>query len=282
MQLRPGELQLLQQMVQQLAGVELDAGDGQLVEGRIGAVAEQHGCANFNELYFRIRYGSDARLMQQLVDAITTHETHGLRDDVPFDALQFKVLPAAVDARQQTATPGRLRIWSAACGSGQEPYSIAMILAELLPDLDSRDVQILGTDSDQTAVAAAERGIYADREVQRRTRPELLKKYFQRVTGGWQVQDAIRRHCRFQRQDLLQPFVTLGPFDVVLVRNVLPGFDAAARKDIATRLRSLLLPHGWLFVGSSDNVVDLGTGWRPETHCRTTVYRPDLPAMARH
>lgn len=272
---------LLQSMVRQLAGVALDDGKGYLIESRLGPIAERSGCANFNELYFKLRYASDPALTQAVVDAITTHETNWFRDGAPFDAMQFKIVPEAIDARERMGQGRRLRIWSAASSTGQEAYSIGMVLCELIPDIEKWDVQILGTDIARSSVESATRAIYADHEMQRTSRPQLMSKYFERVDGGYRVVDRVRRLCRFEQRNLMEPLTLLGPFDIVFVRNVLIYFDKQDKVQLMARIRNVLQPHGWLFVGSTENLMDVGAEWVPETHCRATVYQPNArrPAL---
>ncbi len=277
MNLRAGELPLLQQLVRQLAGVALDDGKGYLIESRLGPIAEKAGCANFNELYFKLRYGGDPALSQKVVDAITTHETNWFRDGAPFDAIQYKILPEVIDARARSGQARRLRIWSAASSTGQEAYSIGMILAELVPDIAQWDVQIVGTDIARSSVESAQRGIYADYEMQRTMRPQLMTKYFDKVPEGMRVKEHVRRMCRFEQRNLMEPLTTLGPFDVVFVRNVLIYFDQKDKIDLLRRIRNVVLPHGWLFVGATENLMDCGPEWIPQTHCRATVYQPNAP-----
>jgi chemotaxis protein methyltransferase CheR len=279
MQLRTGELPLMQQLVRQLAGVVLDDHKGYLIESRLGPIAEQQGCANFNELYFKLRYGSDQKLTQAVVDAITTHETNWFRDGTPFEALQFKVIPEVIDARARMGQAKRLRIWSAASSSGQEAYSVGMILCELIPDIASWDVQILGTDISRSSVESAQRAVYAEHEMQRTSRPQLMSKYFEPVPGGFRVKEQVRKLCRFEVRNLMEPVSGLGPFDVVFVRNVLIYFDGTAKQELMRRIRNCVLPHGWLFVGSTENLMDCGAEWIPQTHCRATVYQPNTKPM---
>ena len=281
MQLRPGEMPLMRQLVLQLAGVSLDDSKGYLVETRLGPIAEKAGCANFNELYFRLRYATDTPLVQQVVDAITTHETTFFRDGAPYDALQFKLLPEVIDARERMGQPRKLRIWSAACSTGQEPYSIGMIVREVLGDLKGWDIQILGTDISKSTLEAAERGVFPEHDMSRTARPQLTGKYFEKVQGGQRVVEPIRKLCAFRQLNLLTPLHGIGPFDIVFLRNVLIYFEAATRADIVRRVGGSLLPHGWLVVGASENLMDVGPQFAPQTHCRATVYQPNAAPLAK-
>ena len=281
MQLRPGELQMMRQLVLQLAGVSLDDSKGYLIETRLGPIAEKAGCGNFNELYFKLRYGTEPALQQQVVDAITTHETIFFRDGAPFDALQFKLLPEVIDARERLGQPRKLRIWSAACSTGQEPYSIGMVLHEVLRDLKGWDIQILATDISKSTLETAEKAIFPDHEMARTSRPQLMSKYFEKTPAGSRVIESVRKLVQFRQLNLLTPLTGVGPFDLVFLRNVLIYFEAATRRDIALRVASALLPHGWLVVGASENLLDAGPQFVPQTHCRATVYQPNVAPLAR-
>jgi chemotaxis protein methyltransferase CheR len=278
MQLRNGEMPLLRTMVQQLAGVHLDDSKGYLIESRLGPIAERRGCANFNELYFKLRYEADTALKQEVIDAITTHETNWFRDGSPFDALQFKLIPESIDARAKLGTPKKLRIWSAACSTGQEPYGIAMVLAEIIPDIANWDIEITATDISRSSVATAEKGVYSLADVRRTQRPQAMQRWFDQAADSATVKPAIRRLVRFRQLNLMDPLPPFGPFDIVLLRNVLIYFDAATKQQLLQRIASVLMPHGWLMVGSTENLIDAGPAWEPETHCRAAVYRANRRA----
>jgi chemotaxis protein methyltransferase CheR len=276
MQLRPGEMALMRQMALQLAGISLDDSKGYLIETRLGPIAERVGCTNFNELYFRTRYSANKELLQDIVEAITTHETIFFRDGAPFEALQYKLLPEVIDARERLGQSRKLRIWSAACSTGQEPYSIGIVLHELLRDLKGWDIQIIATDIAKATLQAAERGIYASHDIARSAKPALMKQYFEPVDGGFRVVDSVRKLVQWRQMNLLEPFSGIGQFDIVFLRNVLIYFEAEPRRDLARRVGDTLLPHGWLVVGAAENLLDAGPQFVPQTHCRATVYQPKL------
>jgi chemotaxis protein methyltransferase CheR len=219
-------------------------------------------------------------LQQKIIDAITTQETLFFRDSSPFDVLQNKILPELIDACAKNNGPKRLRLWSAACSTGQEPYSLAMVLRETIPHVASWNLSILATDISDAAIAQASRGWYAAHEIDRGMRPSLLPKYFKSHPGGWQVKDEIRGMVSFQRRNLLQPFTELGTFDVIFCRNVAIYFDAPRRRDLFLRLADRLAPPGAIFVGSSESLLDLGPRFAPRNHCRTTYYQPNRTAVS--
>lgn len=284
MQVTADEFKVLVRLVDDLCGVVLDDSKAYLIESRLSKVAEDAGCKNFSELYYKARYESNKAIQAKIIDAITTHETLFFRDTSPFEALQHKVLPELFDVKSKTATPKRLRIWSAACSTGQEPYSIAIVLHELLPDIATWDIKITATDISDAAIQQASIGRFRDVEIQRGMRPELLNKYFTHEQDVWKVKDQLRGLIAYKRINLLEPFVTMGPFDIIFCRNVAIYFNAMARKSLFERLVKELTPEGYLFVGSSESLTDLGPNFAPQHHCRAIFYQPNkralVPAMA--
>ena len=276
MHLTDAEFSLISEMVFELSGVVLDKSKSYLIEGRLAPVAKEAGCENFNELYFKVRHQGDRALKEKVVDAITTHETLFFRDTSPFEALEHKVIPELLDKKSAKNDP-RLRIWSAACSTGQEPYSVAMILDRLIGNSRDWNVSILGSDISSMAITRASLGIYSDHEMERGMKPEMRRAYFERVKEGWRVKDHIRAMVSFRKLNLLEPFKSLGTFDIVLCRNVAIYFNKEDRRDLFFRIKEVLTQDGYLFAGSSEMLTDLGPEFRPQYHCRTMVYQPNLP-----
>lgn len=280
MQVSTEDIKVISRLVDDLCGIVLDESKGYLIESRLSGVAAEAGCASFSELYYKARHGSDRALRTKIINAITTNETLFFRDTSPFEALQHKALPELFDAKAGSAFPKRLRIWSAACSTGQEPYSLAMVLHELIPDIASWDIKITATDISDQAIAQASRGQYAEHEIRRGMPPRLLEKYFAKDGNNWKVKDELRALIAFQRINLLEPFTALGTFDVILCRNVAIYFKPDVRRELFERLARQLAPHGYLFAGSSESLSDLGPRFMPHKHCRAVFYRPNLPAPA--
>ncbi len=273
MQLTPDEIRAVARLVDELCGVVLDETKGYLINNRLGSLLEQSGCADYIEFCRKSR--ASGALQTQVIDAITTQETLFFRDAAPFDALKHKAVPETIDTKVNTPFPKRLRIWSAASSTGQEPYSIAMTLSELLPDIHSWDINILATDISDAALAQASLGRYKTHEVQRGVPPEMLTKYFQEEPGGWRVKEEIRYMIRFDRRNLLKPFTGLGPFDIIFCRNVAIYFQTAVKLDLFHRLSDLLTPGGYLFAGSAETLNSLDARFTPQHHCRTIFYQPN-------
>lgn len=274
MQLTPEDIKVISSLVGDLCGIVLDESKGYLIESRLARVAEEAGCASFTELYYKTRYDSDKTLQTKIIDAITTNETLFFRDTSPFDALQHKALPELIDAKAATPYPKRIRIWSAACSTGQEPYSIAMTLRELIPDLNTWDASITATDISDAAIRQASMGCYRSAEIQRGMKPDLLAKYFRQDGDDWKVKDELRALIVFRKINLLEPFAGLGPFDIIFCRNVAIYFSPEDRAGLFNRLADTLTPEGYMFVGSSESLSDLGPRFAPQHHCRAVFYQP--------
>jgi len=272
------DLPLVAEYVRELSGVVLDESKAYLVESRLAGLARSAGCASYRELCQRARGSADKKLQDQIIDAITTHETLFFRDNSPFAALREKVLPDLLAAKARTPFPRRIRIWSAACSTGQEPYSIAMTLWEAIPNVLSWDVNILGTDVSDAAVKQASLGRYAAHEIQRGMNDATLARFFHKEGTAWRVRDELRSLAAFRRQNLLDPLTALGPFDVIFCRNVAIYFDAPTRQDLFLRLADRLTPGGYLFVGAAESLADLGPQFAPQYHGRAAFYRPGKPA----
>jgi chemotaxis protein methyltransferase CheR len=285
MQVTAEDITFVTRLVDELCGVVLDDTKAYLIESRLGELTRAAGCPSYRELCQKARYAGDRALQQKIIDAITTQETLFFRDTSPFEVLQHRLLPDIIDGKARTPFAKRIRIWSAAASTGQEPYSIAMCLCETIPDIAAWDVQILATDISDAAIKQASRGVYAAHEIQRGMQPRLLQKYFTPQDGSWRVKDQLRAMISYQRRNLLEPFVGIGPFDVIFCRNVAIYFDAVRRRDLFLRLADRLTPDGALLVGASESLLDLGPRFTPQNHCRATFYLPNkqqrpAPALA--
>ncbi len=279
MKVTPDDIKIVSRLVNDLCGVVLDESKGYLIENRLSEIAESEGCKTFSELYYKVRYDKGGSLKEKIVGAITTQETLFFRDTSPFDALQHKAIPELIDSKAGSLHPKRIRIWSAACSTGQEPYSIAMVLSELIPDIHSWDIQITATDIADHAIKQASLGKYTDYEIRRGMKESLLQKYFTREDNSWKVKDELRSLIVFKKINLLEPLSGLGPFDIIFCRNVAIYFSPEVRRELFERLTSVLVPEGYLFVGSAESLADLGPRFKPQNHCRSVFYQPNKVAL---
>lgn len=251
--LQPSERALVSQYVYGISGISLDDSKAYLIEGRLGALAQQHGCESFGALISRARSDPSRAVERKIIDAITTNETLFFRDTAPFDLLRHKIVPELIDRRRR-AGACRIRIWSAACSTGQELYSIAILLKELLGDPDRYGVRLLGTDISDDAVARASKGIFSPLEVSRGLPPELRGRYFSPRDGNWQIRDEVRVMASFRRLNLMQDFSSLGKFDIILCRNVAIYFNESDRRALFARLERCMEPDSYLMIGSMESL----------------------------
>ena len=267
-------------LVLDLCGVLLDESKDYLIESRLTGLCESEKCATFADLIMKARTSSDLALQNQIVDAITTHETLFFRDTTPFEALRENVLPKLVEIKAMSEHSRRLRIWSAACSTGQEPYSIAMTLCDVIPDIHRWDISILATDISDAVIRHGNSGCYGPHEVERGLKPEHLRRFFEPVGEHWKIREEVRSLVTFQKQNLLEPFRGIGPFDIVFCRNVLIYFPVHTRRRVFQRIGETLTPNGYLFVGSSETLTDLAEQFSPQHECRTVYYRNRVVSQA--
>ncbi len=236
------------------SALSLGAGKEYLLDSRLLPLAKSMKLENVDDLVMRLRSDQSQELTTAIVEAMTTNETLFFRDTTPFEELERLFVPEVIRLRQSSRT---LRIWCAACSTGQEPYSLAMLLMEKFPQLVSNwKIEIVCTDIDSQVLKRAQEGIYSSFEVQRGLSPVLLKKYFEQLPGSqWQVRQPLRQMMTFRQLNLLSDFGSLGNFDVVMCRNVLIYFETDTKKKILERIARHLLPHGYLFSGAAETIL---------------------------
>jgi len=228
--------------LEKACGILLGTNKQYLVSSRLNKLMEQNGIKTLGELVQRMQSQPRSGLREQVVDAMTTNETLWFRDTYPFEVLKSRVLPELIKAN-----PGqRLRIWSAACSSGQEPYSLSMTIDEFektnLGQLKG-GVQIVATDLSPSMLINCKSGEYDSLAMGRGLSQERLQRYFDpKGPGRWVVKPAIRSRIEFRALNLLDSYASLGKFDVVFCRNVLIYFSAEVKKDILTRIHAMLKP----------------------------------------
>lgn len=261
------------ELVEELCGVALDQSKLYMIRGRLRPLLEEFGFSDYEALAKDAERSSRLALRDRLVDALTTNETLFFRDRSPFEAMRTEIIPQA----KKAASSGRprLRIWSAACSTGQEPYSIAMTLCENIPELAKWDISILATDVSPGALARAKQGQYATHEMDRGVTDVLRQKYFSKHGDMWEIKPEIRRMIRFDVHNLHKLPPTTGPFDIIFCRNVAIYFKKDARATVFDRLASKLTADGYLFVGCSESLHDLGPRFKPTRLGQATCYRPN-------
>ena len=247
--IRPDNYRYLQELVYSGSGIVLEEDKHYLLEARLSALARSRGLSSINDLcsLLRATTGDDAGARQQVVEAMTTNETYFFREPAQYEAVKKALLP---DLRERRAATRRLSFWSAASSTGQEAYSLAMMLLEQgFEDWNSR---IIGTDLNHEVIERARSGRYLQIEVNRGLPAPYLLKYFMRQGTGWQLSERVRDMVRYEAFDLRQKMAAHGPFDLVFLRNVLVYFDAATRRQILREIHGTLFRGGWLMLGSAE------------------------------
>lgn len=264
-------------MVGERSGLVLGPEKAYLVRGRLESVARAEGFADVPALLAAIRKGAPDRLHQRCVDALATHESSFFRDAAPFEVLKSDVLPALLERRDSAR---RIRIWCAACSSGQEPFSVAMLIQELAALKGARDVEILATDFSEPILAKAREGLYSDFEVRRGLSPERLQRWFHREGDAWRIDDKLRRMVTFKSHNLLSGSVALGQFDIVFCRNVLIYFEPERKRFVLNELARAMTPEGALLLGSAETILGLTDALQPMPGARG-LFRSSQPPLAK-
>lgn len=268
----PDELKVIAKYVHQLTGIVLDQSKAYLVESRLGPMTEELGCKNYSELYFKAK--NDRTILNRIVDAITTNETFFFRDNSPFELLKHKLVPDHIDRVNGSGGFGgqSLQIWSAACSTGQEVYSIAIILKELLPDFSKWRIKLFGSDISDAAVAQASYGKYNRTEIERGLKSDQITKYFTSANDGWRIKDEIRVMAMFKKQNLLEPFIGVGKYDIILCRNVAIYFSPENRKLLFNQIANQLNPHGILIIGASESLLGISDRFLRKQYMNAVFY----------
>ena len=274
--MRREDFQFLAELLKRASGLSLNPGRAELILSRLKPVAERHGFGSVPDLVRELRHG-DAPLARAVVEAMTIQDTSFFRDSAVFDSFRDCLLPRLLRSRLPRR---RISVWSAACATGQEAYSIAMIFAGL-PQFNGWDIDILATDVSADAIARAKEGLYTQAEVQRGLPLRMLADHFRPQAGEWRIRGSIRRRVQFRVLNLLDPFADAGPFDVISCRNVLMYFDSATKADILERLSDTLADDGYLMLGAAETVLGLSNSFASDGHVRGIEMKASHTQMSR-
>ncbi len=253
------EYDFLRKLLKERSGLVLSDDKQYLVESRLLPLARKFGVGNLSELFTKMKLGCD-HIIADAVEAMTTNETFFFRDNIPFDHLSETVFPELLKAR---AARKSLRIWCAAASTGQEPYSIAMIMKDMAAQLAGWRVEIVATDLSHEVLEKCKSGVYSQFEVQRGLPIQMLMNHFKQTGEVWQINPDIRAMVQFRPLNLLQDFSGLGVFDVIFCRNVLIYFDQPTKAAVFGNLAKAMEPDGYLFLGAAETVVGLSDAFRP-------------------
>ena len=253
-------------------GFDLGVDRQYLVVNRLTPIAAMFDCREIGDLIGRVRQSQERRLIEAVAEGMTINETSFFRGGQKlFDNLARVVIPVLQQAR---SSQRRLRIWSGACATGQEPYSILITLLEQCPQLRDWNIEIVATDISERALEQARSGIFNQFEVQRGLPIQLLLKYFTKTGDHWQIAETLRRRVTFQRHNLLDSFLRLAPpLDIVFLRNVLIYFELATKTELFQRLRQCMARDGILVLGETESTLGITTDFRLNSTCRE-FYEP--------
>jgi chemotaxis protein methyltransferase CheR len=271
----PDELKVVAQYIHDISGIHLDQSKSYLFETRLSSIAEASGCTSYRELQQKAKRDPSKKLERAIIDAITTNETLFFRDKGPFELLQYKILPEIIDARTPKSgiMKTNIRIWSAAASTGQELYSIAIIIRELLKDLSRYNISLLGTDISDAAISQASYGKYNKFEIERGLDRAVLNKYFTLFGDSWKIKDEIRSMGTFRKLNLMHPFSALGKFDIIFCRNVAIYFTLQDRAKLFNKIADSLADDGYLVIGSTESLTGVCSRFVPKRHLRSIFYQ---------
>lgn len=265
----PEDYQAFKKLLQDVSGIELGEGKEYLVSSRLSGIMRQHGLTSLKELMEAIGSGRQSSLRKRVIDAMTTNETFWFRDMPHFRLLSEQVFPQAPKGRP-------LRIWSAACSSGQEPYSISMHIQDYLarnPGRLADGVEVVATDISASMLEEARRAVYSSMATARGLDDEQCRRFFRPHADGLEVRPEIRQRVRFQEFNLTRGFEILGRFDVIFCRNVLIYFSGPLKQDIINRMARALHPGGYLFLGSTESLSSHSSAFQMVSAHGGIVYR---------
>jgi chemotaxis protein methyltransferase CheR len=264
----------VQQLVRERSAIVLEEGKQYLVHSRLSSLARREKLASAQEVIDLLRATPNGPLQRKVIEAMTTTETLFFRDIKPYEVLQRAVIPALVKAR---ATERRIRIWSCASSSGQEPYSLAMLIHEHFPNLATWDVKIIATDISTEMLARTKAGIYSQLEINRGLPIAYLRKYFEQRDLEWQVRADLRTMIETRELNLAAPWAGLPQIDLVMLRNVLIYFDVETKKQILCRVRKAMRPDAAMFLGTAETTMNLDDGFDLVRDNGTTYYQQRSP-----
>jgi chemotaxis protein methyltransferase CheR len=256
----PQDFDYLRKYLRERSGLVLAVEKQYLAESRLLPVARRNGMTSLDELIDRLKNRTTAPLSAEVVEAMTTNETFFFRDKLPFDHFRDTIMPALIAARVREK---RIRIWCTAASTGQEPYSLAMVLKSIGPAISGYRIEIVATDLSSEVLEKAKAGIYSQFEVQRGLPVQLLVKFFDQVGETWQLAPELRSMVQFRPLNLLNDFSVLGSFDAVFCRNVLIYFDQETKVTVLNRIARQMPGDGFLVLGAAETVIGLTEAFKP-------------------
>ncbi len=271
MTLAVDDINFLQKLLADRTGHVLNDAQSYLLDSRLKSLVSAQGFETVEQLVAKTRASNSPLLQDQIAEAMTINETFFFRDMHPFEALQETIIPQLIESRRQTQT---INIWAGACSSGQEPYSIAIVLREHFPELMDWNIKILATDISDEILARAKSGEYSQFEVNRGMPAKLLIRHFDRNGSTWTVKNEIRKLIEFRKVNLTKSWFFADMFDIVFLRNVLIYFSVENKQRILEQVHRSLASDGCLFLGGGESIIRLDVPFDRETNGQTSWYQP--------
>ena len=270
MAISDADFRYIRDFVYKNAAIVLDDGKGYLIESRLQPLARRNGFASLDAMIAQMRGQIQNGLRWDVIEAMTTNETYFFRDVYPFDVMKENVLPELIKRREKER---QLNIWCAAASSGQEVYTILMVLKEHFPSLVSWKINFIATDISKEMLERCREGCYSQLEVNRGLAAPLLLKYFQKIGVQWQIKEELRRMVDWRQLNLAQPWALLPAMDMVFMRNVLIYFNLETKKNIFSRLAGVLKPDGYLFLGGAETTMGINDSFKRVAVEKTSYYQ---------
>ena len=277
MGIKLSDFDLYRDLLYSKSGLVITPDKTYLLDSRLTPVAKKWNYPSLDALTVALRAFPDQGLIKDIVEAMTTNETSFYRDQKPFTIFEQTVLPFMVAARAKTNR--KIRIWNAAASTGQESYSICMLLKDKEHLWKGTTIEIVATDISDDALAIAKAGAYSQFEVQRGLPITYLMKYFKQVEDKWQISDDIRKMVRFENFNLLNDMKGLGQFDIVFCRNVLIYFDDKTKGQVLAKIAGQMPADGFLYMGGAETTLGITDKFKPAENQRGLYVRPDHPGL---
>lgn len=271
------EFKLLKNYLISACGIDIPWEKRYLFVTRLGALLSELNCKSFSQFYGVIAKKSNDELKGRLVEAMTTNETSFFRDRHPFDTFRKVILPKIAQSKKNGTIPmgGRIRVWSVGCSTGEEPYSIAISIADWLKNktnFDWTEIQVIGVDISKSAIRHARKAIYHKSRIEKHIPYSYLEEYFELTSEGWKVSEHIRRMVSFSEINLNEPMEQFGVFDVIFCRNVMIYFSPEGKKKILQSFYKMLNENGVLIMGASETIFDFPEKFKGMHSGPTTYY----------
>ena len=272
-----GDFDLYQNLLKEKSGLALTQDKCYLLDSRLTPVSRKHGFANLEAMTMSLRGVTKPDLIKDIIEAMTTNETSFYRDSKPFDQFRDIIIPHLIKTRSTTK---KVRIWCAAASSGQEPYSLCMLIKENAAKLAGWNFEIIGTDISTDILETAKKAEYSQFEVQRGLPIQMLMKYFEQKGDRWALKPEIKSMVQYKYFNLLEPMSMLGKFDIIFCRNVLIYFDRETKAKVLQNMAALMPDDGFLFLGGAETVLGVTDALKPMENTRGIYIKPNSTALS--